>query len=543
MVLVTLGTQKQDFSRLLKYIEESSLDGKIIVQAGYTKFESKKMKIFDFISYEQMEEYIKQADLIITHSGTGSVLTPLKYGKKVIVCSRLSKYGEHVDDHQKQLTEVLKEAGYILELDENNKLDDLLKEIKKFKPKKYKSNNKKFVEKLRNEINDSNNKSFQDIIFMIIIFLILSLGLLAIIRKPKEMSLIENRNLSQFKKFTINSFMSGEFQSNLEDSLSDQFIGGETIKKSMKRVQNTINALNSPKKVCSNNYVSLGNDYYTFDCDDYILIDLPVRSEIDGDYNVRLRVNEFNEVNSNIDTYYYVVNRGFNYDFSINEKTLDLKAYLAENLTNYKGLSEFEINSYEEYKHYFYKTDHHWNAYGSYEGYKDIAKMFGFKDILEPTRYVTFEDIIFYGSAARNLSFYDIKEPFGAYEFEFSNHDEYVNNSLLHYSKYPYYFANIYSTSPLTSYYADFYGPDVALVTYDYKDNSKDNLLILSSSYSNPVNPLVASHFNKTFIVDQRHYTDFEINSFILDNNINKVLFIMDYNFIKDQSFVLGGNK
>ena len=152
MILVTLGTQKQDFSRLLKYIEESSINDEIIVQAGYTKFNSKKMKIFDFISYEEMNEYIKKADLIITHSGTGSVLTPLKLGKKVIVCSRLSKYGEHVDDHQTQLTEVLKDAGYILELDENIKLDDLIKNIDKFKPIKYKSNNDEFIRKLKNEI-------------------------------------------------------------------------------------------------------------------------------------------------------------------------------------------------------------------------------------------------------------------------------------------------------------------------------------------------------------------------------------------------------
>ena len=135
MILVTLGTQKQDFSRVLKYIEKSQIKDEIVVQAGYTKFKSKKMKIFDFIPYEEMNELIKKADFVITHSGTGSVLTPLKSGKKVIVCARLSKYGEHVDDHQKQLTEIFKDEGYVLELTEDNNLDDLIKELKKFNPK------------------------------------------------------------------------------------------------------------------------------------------------------------------------------------------------------------------------------------------------------------------------------------------------------------------------------------------------------------------------------------------------------------------------
>ena len=153
MILVTLGTQKQDFSRLLKYIEDSKIKDEIIVQAGHTKFESKKMKMFDFIPYEEMEKYIKEADVVITHSGTGSVLTPLKNDKKVIVCARLSKYGEHVDDHQKQLVEIFASEGYVLELTEENSLDDLMKSLKTFKPKKYVSNTENFIAKLEEEIN------------------------------------------------------------------------------------------------------------------------------------------------------------------------------------------------------------------------------------------------------------------------------------------------------------------------------------------------------------------------------------------------------
>lgn len=152
MILVTLGTQKQDFSRLLDYIEKSKIKGEIIVQAGHTKYKSKKMKIFDFISYEDMNQYIEKADIIITHSGTGSVLTPLKQGKKVIVCARLFKYGEHVDDHQKQLVEIFKDEGYVLELTEKNDIDDLIKEIQTFKPKKYIGNTTNFIKKLKKEI-------------------------------------------------------------------------------------------------------------------------------------------------------------------------------------------------------------------------------------------------------------------------------------------------------------------------------------------------------------------------------------------------------
>lgn len=60
MILVTLGTQHQEFTRLLDYIEKSKIKDKIIVQAGYTQYKSKKMKMFDFIDYDKMNEYVKK---------------------------------------------------------------------------------------------------------------------------------------------------------------------------------------------------------------------------------------------------------------------------------------------------------------------------------------------------------------------------------------------------------------------------------------------------------------------------------------------------
>lgn len=153
MTLVTLGTQHQEFTRLLDYIEKSDLKGEIIVQAGYTKYESKRMKIFDFISYDEMEKYIDKSDLVITHAGTGSIVMPLKKDKKVIACARLSKFGEHVDDHQVELVDVFYSEGYILKIDEDTSLNEVLKNIKDFKPKKFVSNTEKFIENLEQEIN------------------------------------------------------------------------------------------------------------------------------------------------------------------------------------------------------------------------------------------------------------------------------------------------------------------------------------------------------------------------------------------------------
>ena len=152
MILVTLGTQKESFKRLLDYIENSNINDEIIVQAGHNKYNSSKMQLFEFISYEKMQELIDKADLIITHGGTGSILMPLKKGKKIIAVPRLAKYLEHVDDHQKQIVDIFQDEGYILACNEDDDFNTVLAKVPQFKPKKYISNTEKFIKNLKKEI-------------------------------------------------------------------------------------------------------------------------------------------------------------------------------------------------------------------------------------------------------------------------------------------------------------------------------------------------------------------------------------------------------
>ena len=88
MILVTLGTQDKDFSRLLKavdkQIENGTIKEKVIVQAGSTEYKSKNMKIFDLISGDEFEKLLSKASLVITHGGVGTILTALKNNKKVL---------------------------------------------------------------------------------------------------------------------------------------------------------------------------------------------------------------------------------------------------------------------------------------------------------------------------------------------------------------------------------------------------------------------------------------------------------------------------
>ncbi len=164
MILVLLGTNDKKFNRLLEAIDKQINNGnikeKVIVQAGCTKYESDNMEIFDLIEKEKLDELVEKSDIIITHGGVGSIIQGLDHKKVVIAAARLKKYEEVSNDHQIQIIKEFAKRGYILELSDFDKLGEVLKKAKTFKPKSYKSNTKKFIKKIDDYIDETNNTSW-----------------------------------------------------------------------------------------------------------------------------------------------------------------------------------------------------------------------------------------------------------------------------------------------------------------------------------------------------------------------------------------------
>lgn len=154
-----LGTQNNSFHRLLeevdRLIEIGRINEDVIVQAGYTKYESDNMKIIDFVSDDEIEKIEQQADLIITHGGVGSIIGSIEKGKKVIAVPRLKQYGEHVNDHQLDIVESFDKLGYIIGIEDVSQLGEALQRVDKFKPKKYIQNTGNII-KIVEEFIDNN---------------------------------------------------------------------------------------------------------------------------------------------------------------------------------------------------------------------------------------------------------------------------------------------------------------------------------------------------------------------------------------------------
>lgn len=162
MILVTLGTQDKEFKRILieieRLIEVGKINEKVIAQIGNTKFETKlpnsKMGLIKFTTPKQLNELIQNSSFIITHGGVGTIIEGIDLGKKIIAVPRLKKYKEHVNDHQLQIIENFDNKGYIIGIRCVEDIEKALDRVENFVPRKYESNNEKFVEKLESKIEE-----------------------------------------------------------------------------------------------------------------------------------------------------------------------------------------------------------------------------------------------------------------------------------------------------------------------------------------------------------------------------------------------------
>ena len=91
---------------------------------------------------------MKSSTLVITHGGTGAIITAVKAGKKVIAVPRLAQYGEHVDDHQLQLLKQFDSMNLICPCWEINDLRQSIDIVMKRTYNTYESNTQAIIDSL-----------------------------------------------------------------------------------------------------------------------------------------------------------------------------------------------------------------------------------------------------------------------------------------------------------------------------------------------------------------------------------------------------------
>lgn len=117
MVFVTVGSQKFQFDRLVKAVDElvasGTVNGGAFAQTGACTFAPKHMGHEAFLDREEFRAHMDACNVVVTHGGTGAIIGAVKSGKKVIAVPRRAEFGEHVDDHQAEIVRQFGEMGLI----------------------------------------------------------------------------------------------------------------------------------------------------------------------------------------------------------------------------------------------------------------------------------------------------------------------------------------------------------------------------------------------------------------------------------------------
>lgn len=144
MIFITLGSQKFQFDRLLRAVDEFVASGEIthevFAQTGASTYIPKHFSSRPFLDTDDFKQTIQKADIVITHGGTGAIVNAVKRSKKVIVIPRLKQYGEHVDDHQLQIMRTFADLNLVLPCTDTEMLPQKIAAAEQMSFRSYQSN-------------------------------------------------------------------------------------------------------------------------------------------------------------------------------------------------------------------------------------------------------------------------------------------------------------------------------------------------------------------------------------------------------------------
>lgn len=118
MILITVGTEKFSFNRLMKWIDTIIELGlvdlnqeQIIVQYGSCTVLPQGTQNYRILPENEFKILAEQARLIIAHCGEGTIDLLVTIKTPFILVPRSHSFGEHVDNHQLELAKSLEQLG------------------------------------------------------------------------------------------------------------------------------------------------------------------------------------------------------------------------------------------------------------------------------------------------------------------------------------------------------------------------------------------------------------------------------------------------
>lgn len=91
-------------------------------QTGKTQATLKHIDTQEWLSAEAFMQAFLECDIFISHAGMGNILLAAEHNKSIIIMPRQANNGEHINDHQLDTAEGLKDRKFIHSVHSNSEL-------------------------------------------------------------------------------------------------------------------------------------------------------------------------------------------------------------------------------------------------------------------------------------------------------------------------------------------------------------------------------------------------------------------------------------
>ena len=136
MIFVTSGHQ-MPFDRLMAAADRLARDHpdlRFFAQTGNSRLKPAHMESVAFLDPDAYLAAVKEARAIISHAGTGTILTALECGRPLLVMPRRSGLRETRTDHQVETAKRFSGEGLVLYANDETDLPEKFLQLLEFKP-------------------------------------------------------------------------------------------------------------------------------------------------------------------------------------------------------------------------------------------------------------------------------------------------------------------------------------------------------------------------------------------------------------------------
>lgn len=363
------------------------------------------------------------------------------------------------------------------------------------------------------------------------------------VKDPLEVSPQENRKLVSPSHLQGSDFLSGSFQKTIEDILTDQFLYRIELVNAKKKMDYKLTQMLQSERALKAEAENrlrdallkpMSQGRYQVGNSDY-LVYYPIQGKEELKQRILDRIWQMNhlaELYPNTSFYIYRPLQAQELPFFDEANQINSSGYHYNTMAQASAkipFKMFEMKDLEEYKKYFFASDHHWNYLGSYLGYTQILEMLQpeAEPLLPQDKQCLPENYPFYGTHANATGRILPGDIFCAYTFDFADISaknfetgesislRNVNDFLANYqqAENDYYYNEAYST----------FGER----THFYNPKGKGSLLLVGDSYSAPIVQLLASHYQDLYLLRcQEKFETFDYISFLDTHSIDQVLFM-----------------